>query len=260
MNKWYTTGTISVSNGSKNVTGVGTLFVTAVNPGDIFTVDGSKIYQVDSVTDNTNLLLTVGYGEASVVNGLFAIIQNFTGTMQADIAAKLSALILQYHVTLDQMSLFLSSSDPTITITDYNGNQYIVNTIKQISNLIGVASGGINLGSSLPTGMRTINSVSTTTYTLSLTDAAHGAIEPILIFTSTPAVTVTVPLNAAVAFPVGAQIDVIQDGVGKVTFSPATGVTINSSSGSKSISAQYAAVTLIQKAIDIWYLFGGLTA
>ena len=54
------TGTISVTNGSANVTGTGTLFTTEVKAGDkilIATVE----YTVRSVTTNTALVLTANY-------------------------------------------------------------------------------------------------------------------------------------------------------------------------------------------------------
>jgi hypothetical protein len=71
---------------------------------------------------------------------------------------------------------------------------------------------------------------------------------------------VTVPANSSVAFPVGTQIDLAQIGAGKVTVAPASGVTINSKAGNKSIAAQYVGVSLFQTDTDTWLLLGDLIA
>lgn len=100
---------------------------------------------------------------------------------------------------------------------------------------------------------RTINAQSGTSYTFVLTDAGN-----ICEFTNAAAVTVTVPPNSSVAFPVGTQIDVMAGGAGKVTFAQGAGVTIKSASSFKSLSAQEAAGTLVKMATDIWRLSGSL--
>ena len=110
------------------------------------------------------------------------------------------------------------------------------------------------------TSGRTVNIQSGTSYTLALSDGLSVGTNAELSFTSGSAVTVTVPANSTVAFPVGEQIDACQDGAGKVTFSAAGGVTINSKSNNKAIGAQYVCVTLRKTATDTWRLIGDLIA
>lgn len=93
--------------------------------------------------------------------------------------------------------------------------------------------------------------VSGTSYTLSATDIGKT-----VVFTSATAVTVTV---ANIMVP-GERIDLIQDGAGKVTFSAGAGVTIQSRSGNLSISARYAAATVICVASGQYRLIGDLSA
>jgi hypothetical protein len=102
---------------------------------------------------------------------------------------------------------------------------------------------------------RTINAYSGTTYTLALTDAGDYC-----VFSNAAAITVTIPLNATVAFAIGTQIDVAQGGAGKVTFAGAGGVTLVSLSSYKALSGQEAGGTLIKTATDTWRLHGSLTA
>lgn len=94
-----------------------------------------------------------------------------------------------------------------------------------------------------------------TTYTFVLSDAGK-----LVTFSNASPVTVTVPSFANVTFPIGTRIDCIQDGVGKVTFAPDVGVTINSAFGNKSIFGQYVGVSLIKESQNIWYLIGSLIA
>jgi hypothetical protein len=70
--------------------------------------------------------------------------------------------------------------------------------------------------------------------------------------------TLTVPTNASVAFPVGAQINLLQTGALQVTVGGA-GVTINATPGLK-LRAQWSSATLIKRATDTWVLVGDLSA
>jgi len=100
----------------------------------------------------------------------------------------------------------------------------------------------------------TFNEQTGTTYTFALSDANYNTMTA---FNNASAVTVT--LSSVTGFSVGASIDFIQKGVGKVTISP-LGVTVNSVSSYLSISAQYGAATLIQESTNVWYLIGSLAA
>jgi hypothetical protein len=100
-----------------------------------------------------------------------------------------------------------------------------------------------------------INAQTGTTYTLALTDTSR-----LITLNNAAAITVTVPANSSVAFPIGTHIDCIQTGAGKVTFSPASGVTLNSKGGNKSISAQWVGVSLIKIDTDVWVVLGDVTA
>lgn len=102
---------------------------------------------------------------------------------------------------------------------------------------------------------RTINAQAGTSYTFAITDAGN-----LCEFTNAAAVTVTVPPNATIAFPVGTQIDLMAGGAGKVTFAQGAGVTVKSVNSFKSLAAQEAAGTLVKMATDTWRLTGSLVA
>jgi len=103
-------------------------------------------------------------------------------------------------------------------------------------------------------GIVALSSELDTSYTLSLADIC----EMKELDNASP-ITVTVPANSSVNFPVGAKIDFCQVGNGTVTFSPALGVIIKSVGGALSIADKYAAATIFQtETLDTWILIGNL--
>jgi len=94
-----------------------------------------------------------------------------------------------------------------------------------------------------------------TSYTLVLTDDGK-----IVEMNNASANTLTVPPNSSVAFPVGAQILVLQTGAGQTTVAAGSGVTVNSKDGNLKLSAQWCAATLIKRATDTWVVVGDLSA
>ena len=98
----------------------------------------------------------------------------------------------------------------------------------------------------------TVNAQTGTSYTLALADA--GAV---VTATNADAVTVTVPTNAAIAYPVGTVINVLQVGAGAVTVEGDTGVTVNGvSAGSVTTTPQYQGVSLLKVGSDEWIVSG----
>lgn len=95
------------------------------------------------------------------------------------------------------------------------------------------------------------NAQSGTTYTLALTDAGR-----LVTLANAAAITLTIPANATVAFPVGTVITLAQRGAGQVTVTPAGGVTRNAFGGATKIAGQYAYATLTKIAADTWDLAG----
>ena len=100
----------------------------------------------------------------------------------------------------------------------------------------------------------TTTSQSATSYTLALADA-----ETHVKLSAATAVTVTVPPNASVAFPVGTTIVIRQTGTGQVTLAPGSGVTLLAAGGALKTAAQYAPLTLSKDATDTWYVDGYAT-
>lgn len=96
------------------------------------------------------------------------------------------------------------------------------------------------------------NAQTGTTYTLALADAGKA-----VTLSNAAAITLTIPTNASVAFPVDTRIDLIQYGAGQVTVGGA-GVTIRSSGSKLKLTGQYSGATLWKRDTDEWVLIGDI--
>jgi hypothetical protein len=119
----------------------------------------------------------------------------------------------------------------------------------------GGTSGAVTVSFDYSVGNQAVENAQTgTTYTLVLTDAGK-----MVTLTNASAITLTIPTNASVAFPVNTRIDILQYGAGQVTVGGA-GVTLNSSGSRKKLTGQYSGASLWKKATDTWVLIGDITA
>jgi hypothetical protein len=100
-----------------------------------------------------------------------------------------------------------------------------------------------------------LNAQTATTYTLALTDVAK-----VVTLSNAAAITLTVPADSSVAFPIGTQILLYQGGAGQVTITAGSGVTIRSESSKLKITGQYGVAGLLKLATDEWVAFGNLSA
>jgi hypothetical protein len=99
------------------------------------------------------------------------------------------------------------------------------------------------------------NAQTGTSYTLALTDVAK-----VVSLSNASAITLTVPTNASVAFPVGTQILLYQGGAGQVTVAGDSGVDVRSEGAKLKIVGQYGVAGLLKLATNEWVAFGNLEA
>jgi hypothetical protein len=102
-----------------------------------------------------------------------------------------------------------------------------------------------------------INTQTGTTYTTVLADNGK-----LITLSNASAIAATIPLNSSVAYPVGAQINLSQFGVGQVTIAGAGGVTIVSTGATASapkLRAQYSTATAIQTSTNNWLVTGDIS-
>ncbi len=100
-----------------------------------------------------------------------------------------------------------------------------------------------------------VANLQTASYTLVLTDAGK-----VVEMNVAAANTLTVPPNSSVAFPIGATIEVYQQGAGQTTITAGTGVTIRERESKLKLAGQYATASLRKRATDEWVLAGDVAA
>jgi hypothetical protein len=111
----------------------------------------------------------------------------------------------------------------------------------------------LETGGGSGSGAITVSS-ETGNYTLEIGDANGYK----LIDTSGGLATLTVPTNAAVAFPVGTRVYIEQDGANAITLAGDTGVTVESRGGVFDIAGDHGVAVLFKKATNTWTLTGDL--
>ena len=97
------------------------------------------------------------------------------------------------------------------------------------------------------------NAQSGTSYTLVLSDANNVIVE----LSNTSSITLTVPANSTVPYPIGSQIQIIQTNTGQVTVAGAGGVTVNANPGLR-LRGQWSFATLVKRGTDTWVLVGDI--
>ncbi len=123
-------------------------------------------------------------------------------------------------------------------------------TVSTLNTTVGTLSTSVTTLQGV-VGTGAVTTVSGTTYSTLATDNGDY-----IRFTSTSAVTVTIDNNLAV----GQHINFVQDGTGAVSFTPGSGVTLNSIANNRKLSAQYAWASVICVASGSYRLVGSLIA
>ena len=102
-----------------------------------------------------------------------------------------------------------------------------------------------------------INAQTGTTYTFAAADQNNV----LVTLANASAITLTIPPNSSVAYPVGTVLNVAQTGAGQVTFAAGSGVTITSfgaTAAAPKLRVQYSGAGAIQTAANTWLVIGDI--
>jgi hypothetical protein len=177
-------------------------------------------------------------GARNGTGGILKVALNADGTLKAHAASHKSAG--SDAIKLDELAA------PT-DVTTLNASTTAHGLLSKLPNDASVFLNGVG-GFTAPADTLIANVQSGTTYTLVLTDSGK-----VVEFTNVGAVAVTIPTNAAVAFPVGTILEIAQMGAGIVTVSGA-GVTLE---GTLVTSGQFTSLALRKRATDEWIVGSG---
>lgn len=125
---WQRTGNVTVTNGSKTVTGFGTKWKTGVLPiqkGHAFYGPDGVANEVDNVVSDTEILLVEAYRGGTLANQPYKIDITRTSTI-SQFAADLASLVGKYRSWFDGMMTWLTGSgDVSILNPDTGANTTI---------------------------------------------------------------------------------------------------------------------------------------
>jgi hypothetical protein len=146
-----------------------------------------------------------------------------------------------------------ADSNPALIVNLANASATgnIVVFQKAGSALSQISNAGIFVGQSRPT--KTDVSANTT---FALADEGK-----VMRVNSSSNLTITIPKNSAVAFPIDTEIAILRYGTGTVSIAPVDGdVTLQSANAERKIRNQYGSVALKKIGTDEWVLVGSLEA
>lgn len=96
---WYRTGTVTVTNNSNVVTGVGTSWVGAVALGETFLGPDAQVYEITSILSATSLQISPNYKGSTAAAQNYAVMP--TQGYLRDLAAQAAALVNSYQAVRD---------------------------------------------------------------------------------------------------------------------------------------------------------------
>jgi hypothetical protein len=227
-------------------TGTVTSTNNLVVDGD-FTVNGTNFSaSATTITIEDNMVQLAHQNAANTVDLGLVVAYN-------DGAAKHSGLVRD--VSEDEWKLFKGvTTEPTTTV---NFGQGSLDNL-ELNNLVAagvVFTDGTQTKEGVISRTPIINK--TASYTLSALTERDSLIEVL----STPGVTISIPTDATLNFPIGTSIDILQTGAGQVTIAAVTPgtTTVNATPGLK-LRTQWSSATLFKRAANTWVVYGDLTA
>lgn len=216
-----------------------------------FTINGTNFAaSATSITIEDNMVQLAHENAANAVDLGLVVAYNDGTAKHAGIVRDVSA---------DKWKLFKGvTTEPSTTVDFTQGSLDDLEVANIIATDVTVSSGVTFAdGEQTKQGVPSITPIiqKTESYTLSALSERDSIIE----VDSSSAVTITIPTNSAVAFPVGTTLDILGINSGLITIAGDTGVTVNATPGLK-LRTQWSSCTLLKRATDSWVVYGDLKA
>ena len=149
---WYNDGTITVTNGSKVVTGVDTQFLTNIRNGAILMI-GPKLRIINDIKSDTELELEVAYDGPTQVGIVYEIIRNWQDTSPTELARRIDNFLTDRQRTMDEFVTWVNgtynggkASDGKYPLTDRYGTVRLTKSPARMEYETGGVGGGGGTG------------------------------------------------------------------------------------------------------------------
>lgn len=133
---WPRTGNVTVTNGSKIVTGFGTKWKTGTLPiqkGHTFYGPDNFAYEVDTVVSDESLTLVEAYRGGTLANQGYRIDITRTSTI-SQFAADLASLVAKYRAWFDGMMTWLTGSGDVAILNPDTGANITIPSWKKVAS------------------------------------------------------------------------------------------------------------------------------
>ncbi len=247
------------SLGYAGLAGTGLDYDPATDELNIDSTVATKTYADDAVsTHNSNTTNVHGIADTSLLAttaDVAAVTKTTLGLGNVDNTSDADKPVSTATVTAIATAKSEAIAEVTAVI---DGAPNALNTLNELAAALGDDA---NFASTVTTSLAakvdsyTPITQKTASYTLSTLDHRDDLIE----MNSASALTLTIPLNSSIAYPVGTSLDILQTGAGQVTIAGAAGVTVNATPGLK-LRTQWSSATLFKRAENTWVVYGDLTA
>jgi hypothetical protein len=236
-------------------------------------ITGTKTITAASTTVNANLIFDNANGKQ------FAVVSDTSSQfIFRDVTRALNPLTIRSDamadaITLNSYGVTLGgtpgvSTTPNVgdTSDQISNTRFVTNTVALKANIASPTFTGTPAAPTPSVGTSTTQIATAAMVTLAsgqtVLNAQTAAYTPVLadagkLITEMPtaAVTVTIPLNSVVAYPVGTVLSIANLSAFAITLAGASGVTLNSPAGLR-LTTQYAQATLTQTATNVWLVAG----
>lgn len=135
---WYRRGTVTVTQGSAVITGVDTAWLLGpeIRTGDVFTLNGTKVYEIATVDSATQITLVTPYAEASAAAVNYAVIRNFAVVPATELINRTLDTVYIWKNFQDQMydwqtKPYNNATPATVRFTALDGTYVEVKTLQQ---------------------------------------------------------------------------------------------------------------------------------
>lgn len=138
---WYKTGTISLTNGSATVTGLGTEWIANAGIGEAIYAPDGRLYEIASIVSNTSITLASNYLGATSSGQSYVIIPS--QSYIRDLASQVATLVNNYGETFSNIGKFPNgtSTSPSISFTEDTDTGFYrsaANELTMVSNGLGI--------------------------------------------------------------------------------------------------------------------------
>jgi hypothetical protein len=167
-----------------------------------------------------------------------------------------------FTVGTDSISVYQFAGAGAVTAgtnVSVSGNQVSVVDAPVFTGIVDASAAGVEFSDGVQTqaGVPSLTTFveKTASYQLDTLDHKDNVVE----MNMSTAGTFTVPLDATLAWPVGASVDIFATGTGAITIEAEAGVTLNATPGLV-LRTQWSSATIMKRGANNWVVYGDLKA